>query len=536
MKLKLVSLFSGIGAFEKSLEKLKLNYEVVHYCEIDKYASRSYAAVHGEPAEKNLHDVTKIDTNSLSDFNMLTWGFPCQDISVAGKGRGIVAGQTRSGLYYEGLRILEAKKPEYSVVENVKNLVGKKFKPQFEQMLRDFDNAGYNSYWKVLNAKNYGIPQNRERVFIISIRKDVDPYTIDGYPWPEPFDSGLRLKDFLEPCVDEKYYIDKAKTKKLIDQIMADEKYREARLSIFGVCKDCLVFMCDAQKSSPIEPMPCLTPDKEKKRQMGRRLKSPGEPAFTVTSQDRHGIAIIDDTQGFDGIRFYFDEIPCQRAGRSGLKLLIEESVAEPGGSNVDTNRCKMLGMIDMKGNESIRRVYDASGVCPTISTCQGGHREPKIMAVKGDLFTRENPERQNGLHPEMFCLRTAVQHGTTETKLAFVDGIREKDWACDGEKLSRNHPQGGWVYNAEGIASRLIAQCVGGNGGCSGAYLILTLRIRKLTPRECWRLMGFKDEDFDRAVSDGISNNQLYKQAGNSIVVDVLEQMLAPLLKDFER
>jgi len=211
--LKVLSLFSGIGAFEKALTRLDIDYEVVNYCEIDKYASWAYSVIHNIPEDKNLWDVRKVDTNKLPrDIDLMTWGFPCQDISVAGKQLGINK-NTRSGLYYEGLRILKAVKPKYSIIENVKNLTSKKFRNTFNQILNDLDGAGYNNYWEILNAKDYGIPQSRERVFIISIRKDID----DGnFKFPEPFDNGLRLKDLLENEVDEKYYINQEKVEKLI--------------------------------------------------------------------------------------------------------------------------------------------------------------------------------------------------------------------------------------------------------------------------------------------------------------------------------
>ena len=106
----------------------------------------------------------------------MTWGFPCQDISLAGKMKGIES-ETRSGLYFEGLRILKEKRPGISIIENVKNLTSKRFKSQFENVLRDIAELGYNNYWQILNAKDYGIPQNRKRVFIISIRKDIDKNT-----------------------------------------------------------------------------------------------------------------------------------------------------------------------------------------------------------------------------------------------------------------------------------------------------------------------------------------------------------------------
>ena len=205
--MKVLSLFSGIGAFEKALDRLNIDYELVAFSEIDKYATKSYCAIHGVDESMNLGDITKVDENSLpKDIDLITYGFPCQDISLAGKQKGMFnddGTQTRSGLFFEALRIIEATKPKIAIAENVKNLTGKKFKEQFELVLKSLEEAGYSNYWKVLNAKDYGIPQNRERVFIISIRKDIDK----GYEFPEPFPLQLRLKDMLEDKVDEKYYL-----------------------------------------------------------------------------------------------------------------------------------------------------------------------------------------------------------------------------------------------------------------------------------------------------------------------------------------
>ena len=205
--MKVLSLFSGIGAFEKALDRLNIDYELVAFSEIDKYATKSYCAIHGVDESMNLGDITKVDENSLpKDIDLITYGFPCQDISLAGKQKGMFnddGTQTRSGLFFEALRIIEATKPKIAIAENVKNLTGKKFKEQFELVLKSLEEAGYSNYWKVLNAKDYGIPQNRERVFIISIRKDIDK----GYEFPEGFPLELRLKDLLEDEVDEKFYL-----------------------------------------------------------------------------------------------------------------------------------------------------------------------------------------------------------------------------------------------------------------------------------------------------------------------------------------
>lgn len=206
--MKVLSLFSGIGAFEKALDNLHIPYELVGYSEIDKYASRSYAAIHNVDESMNLGDITKIDETKLpKDIDLITYGFPCQDISLAGKQKGLFhedGTQTRSGLFFDALRVIEATKPKIAIAENVKNLVSKRFTDQFNIVLNCLEDAGYNNYWEILNAKDYGIPQNRERVFIISIRKDIDPRT---FQFPEPFELELRLKDMLEEEVDEKFFL-----------------------------------------------------------------------------------------------------------------------------------------------------------------------------------------------------------------------------------------------------------------------------------------------------------------------------------------
>lgn len=201
--LKLLSLFTGIGAFEKALERLNIDYELVRFSEIDKFAIKSYCAIHNVPENKNLGDITKINIDKIPDFDLLTWGFPCQDISIAGRMEGIKKG-TRSGLYYEGYKILKAKRPGISIIENVKNLTSKRFKEQFETILKDIEELGYNNYWQVLNAKNYSVPQNRERIFIVSIRKDIDK---NNFVFPSSVELKLKLKDLLEDTVDDKFYL-----------------------------------------------------------------------------------------------------------------------------------------------------------------------------------------------------------------------------------------------------------------------------------------------------------------------------------------
>lgn len=214
--IKILSLFSGIGAFEKALNNIGVEHEVINYCEIDKFASYAYSILHNVSEDHNLGDITKVKTETLKDFDLLTYGFPCQDISLAGKMKGIIKGETRSGLLYEALKIIKDKKPKYAIAENVRNLVNKTFIEDFKNMLSELDSMGYNSYWKIINSKDYGSSQSRERVFIISIRKDIDN---GGFVFPEETENKLKLKDITEENINEKYYCNNSYVKEIIDKI-----------------------------------------------------------------------------------------------------------------------------------------------------------------------------------------------------------------------------------------------------------------------------------------------------------------------------
>lgn len=157
--IRYLSLFSGIGAFEKALDNLGIPYELLAYCEVDKYASKAYSLLHHVPENMNLGDITKVDEKALpTDIDLLTYGFPCQDISIAGNKRGFVnedGTKTRSGLFFDALRIIEHCKPKVAIAENVKNLTSKSMSSIFTIVLESLDNAGYNCYWQVLNSADY---------------------------------------------------------------------------------------------------------------------------------------------------------------------------------------------------------------------------------------------------------------------------------------------------------------------------------------------------------------------------------------------
>ncbi|OCW99285.1 type II restriction-modification system methylation subunit [Streptococcus phage Javan117] len=207
--LRVFEAFAGIGTQRMSLRNLGIPHEVVAIAEIDKFAIKSYEAIHGPV--NNLGDISKINPDNIPDHDLFTYSFPCQDISVAGKQAGLdIDSGTRSGLLWECQKVIAAKKPKYLLMENVKNLVGKKHKPNFDKWLDWLEEQGYTNYWQVLNAKDYGIPQNRERVFCVSILGEHSPYVFPGKQ-----ELTIRLKDILEDDVDEKYYLSEEKTRSI---------------------------------------------------------------------------------------------------------------------------------------------------------------------------------------------------------------------------------------------------------------------------------------------------------------------------------
>lgn len=242
---------------DKNITSTTRGYELVNFCEFDKYATKSYCAIHGVDESLNLGDITKVDETQLSPFNMICGGSPCQDFSVAGKQIGSKwickdctdengepfaynpltvhhsvrhkcpncgsenLDKSRSSLLVEWLRIIKANKPKWGIYENVKNIVGKRFKDTFDMFIQELHEYGYNTYYKVLNAKDFGVPQNRERVYLIIILKEYDN---GKFVFPEGFDNGKRLKDVLEDEVDEKFYINTPKAKELIKELVESGK------------------------------------------------------------------------------------------------------------------------------------------------------------------------------------------------------------------------------------------------------------------------------------------------------------------------
>lgn len=463
--MKVLSLFSGIGAFEKALKNINQPFELVGFSEIDKYAVKSYCAIHNVSETLNFGDITKIDEKALpKDIDLITYGFPCQDISLAGKQKGLFnddGTQTRSGLFFEALRIIEETQPKIAIAENVKNLVGKKFNAQFQVVLASLEAAGYNNYWQVLNAKDYGIPQNRERVFIVSIRKDIDT---GSFKFPEPFPLELRLKDMLEDEVDEKFYLKNTKDFFIEHSFAMEEKGNGFR------------FDPHIRKNANI--------------------------AKTVTTRaggrmdDNFVIDIESDTDTFK-----FDST---------------------------NEKINMLGLLNIKGNEQVRRVYGTDGISPTLNIMQGGNRQPKV-AVEPKIIKVGQIESgydqsgrvysPEGLSPTVMSNSHGCTTGGYNPPKVIVEPV-----ALDEQNR---------YIRKDGCVGTLTTD--GSSPKHNNRIIQENLRIRKLTPKECFRLMGFSDEDFAKAEAVN-SNTQLYKQAGNSIVVDVIAQIFTSLKSEFKK
>ena len=452
--MRIIELFAGIGACSTALKRLGKDIEIVDAVEIDKYAMASFNAIHGTNFE--TQDITVWDKD-FKDIDLITHGSPCQDFSVAGKqAGGDIGSGTRSSLMYETIRIVGKIRPKYVLWENVKNILSKKHKHNFDAYLEAMERLGYKSYYQVLNAKDYGIPQNRERVYTISIRNDLNqsyefelqekssnkviehnakakhqqdliqdedglcrcipagthgstPHllktVVRNFEFPPKENLELKLKDLLEDEVDEKYYLQDTKVDKIVNSDFVQEKKRIQEKDV-----------CD-----------------------------------TLLARD------------------YKDPKCVQVANLSGGKW--------------------------DKINESCRRVYSEEGISPTIHTCQGGNTEPKVATYSPYVNKKYNEfAEKKGYIPEQF------------------------------------NP-----YNCSEIKNIAPAQTTQCGSTASSATVLLknNLRIRKLTPKECWRLMGFSDEDFEKAKAIPMSNTQLYKQAGNSICVPVLEKIFKNLFKE---
>lgn len=544
-KITVNELFSGIGAQVSALERLGIPCEIKHTSDIDHNAVLAYASIHcglteelintyteyptreemarqlteinlgydfqknkpynwyrfvnskskelekywlANKLSRNLGDISKIDKLEYADF--WTISFCCQDISNAGKMKGFKLGSnTRSSLLWDNIKLLKQavdsnNAPKYVMFENVKNLVSKKFMSDFNDLLDVLNELGYNTYWKILNAKDYGVPQNRERVFAISIRKDID----DGkFEFPQPFDNGVRLKDVLEDHVDKKYYL----SEEIQNRLILNKENLDA--NVVG----------------------------------------------TTKGKHNHRIGTKDLVYSPNGI----------------MGALVATDYKQPK-QILDTNRCIQEGSLQGdkwdKIYESARRYYSPEGISPTLHTCGGGNTETKIAepvayvkeATKKGYAEIYEGDSVNLEQPNSKTRRDRVGKGcaqtlTTSCNQAIVEPneLSHSEWKQQMYKRfieDSNGEVSGVITNQsqsfeyrppmKGYSKTLKANA-------NDAGVVESFRVRKLTPKECYRLMGFTDEQFDKSQAFS-SDSQLYKQAGNSIVVDVLYYIFEKLFE----
>lgn len=447
--IRLIELFAGVGSQAMALRDIGANFEHYRVVEFDKFAIASYNAIHG--TEFKTTDIRDVHAEDLGICDkqrftyLLTYSFPCQDLSKAGKQKGMSKGSgTRSGLLWEVERILlELKEkvglPQVLLMENVPDVIGNKNYADFMEWYSALEEMGYQSYYKILNAKNYGIPQNRERCFMVSI---LGKYS---YQFPKGIELKIKLKDVLEDRVDEKYYL----SQKIIE-------------------------------------------------------------TFTRRNEKENG--------------FHFD------VNERDIAKTVTAGVYK---TRMDDNYVKVCGYVSLGNNDMNNRVYDQKCISPTINTMQGGNRQPKVAikeatkqgyaeAEPGDSVNLEQPnsKTRRGRVGKGIAqtLTTSCNQGVVENNRFFKQALKtfsENDCVY-GDSINGYNE----TVDKTGVCPTVTTR----PEGFKTAIIAVdkNIRIRKLTPLECWRLMGFTDEDFKKAQQVN-SNSQLYKQAGNSIVKQVL-------------
>lgn len=595
--LRLIELFAGIGSQTQALTNIGIAHKVVAISEIDKYAIQSYEAMHG--TANNLGDIRKIE--ELPDADLWTYSFPCQDISVAGKGAGIKEG-TRSGLLFEVERLLRVASekgtlPKYLLLENVKNLVSKKFKADFDKWLDFLAELGYTNYWKVLNAKDYGIPQNRERVFCVSIRGEHEPFV-----FPKPKELTIRLRDMIDETVDEKFYLKESTIRSILRSTFNSR--RDSIRPGDGLANTLLAR--DWRGPQCVQVGEVVGGKWDKMHDISKRVYEPDGIAPTVHCQQGGNteLKIAEDfvlgglqkhqTPRTDGISPTLTEA----MGKGGGQTPIIIDTAEPkerfykqAFETLKENECEVGDTID-----AFNKKVNKSGVCPTLTTRPEWFKTailPVVGAMRGrnpedpsdrtagvpteqrleinekglcnalttvqkdnlvieedkqDYVSRRYNEfiEEKGYVPEMFvaynkteikdvaptltgqCSSPSGSSAVLKLETPVKVNVANKkgyEEANPGDYVNITYPgsktKRGRVGN--GVAHTLT--CGDGN-----AVITENVRIRKLTPRECLRLMGWKDEQIDKIVAAKISGTQQYRQAGNGIVVQVLESIFKAL------
>lgn len=459
--MEFIDLFSGIGGFRSALQMN--GHECLAFAKIDKYARQSYKAIYNTENEQEWHDVTRITDDDFRHFknkaDIIVGGFPCQAFSIAGKRKGFE--DTRGTLFFEIARAIKEVQPSYVLLENVKGLFSHDGGRTFGTIIQTLDELGFITEWGLFNSKYWGVPQNRERVYILATRKDKfkEPLLFDLVK--QQTEVTTRLIDVLENDVDEKYYLSEEKTKKLtLDHDLSDDI--EPTINVLG--------------------------------------------NTSVTGYRAHDVHDVDGISPTIAARDY-----------KGPKQVAIKQI----GNIVDNKET-------YGGNPQRGRVYNSEGLSPALNCMRGGGLEPKIavpVLTPDRINKRQNGRRFKEDGDPMFTLTSQDRHGIAireATKQGYA--IAEQ-----GDSVNVSFPTS---TTRRGRVGKQVAQTLQA-GEVNQGVVMKDIRIRKLTPLECWRLQGFTDEQFYKAKDSGVSNSQLYKQAGNSVTVNVVDVIVKQLKED---
>ena len=546
--IRLIELFGGVGSQAKALKNIGANFEHYKLVEFDKYCIKSYNAIHG--TDFNTQDIKQVKGENLEIVDtdkftyLLTYSFPCTDLSKAGKMEGMSEESgTRSSLLWEVKRLLQETKnlPQVLLMENVPEVHSSNNISDFSKFISFLEKLGYSNFYADLNAKNYGIPQIRDRCFMVSLLGNF------RYEFPKPFKLELRVKDMLENETDEKFYL----SDKMIEYIVANnEKWEGSKKSVVNKSvATCITTgegtrRCDASNYI-VKGLPEDTDLKEAVR-IGGVFDKDGVKHQAGSVWDINGLSpTLDTMQG--GYRQ-----PCiliREATKKGY------AVAEEG-DGVYLNRLHqkhgvvqkgMIQTIKCNGNDlgvvvlgnyspskhNASRIVDSNGLAPTVMDNHG--------TVTATVVAAAQRGRGEGWKQEIEVSDREYANAITTVNKDSMVAIKVKDKVDNEiplwtnykklvETVDQNEMPIGEVKHMDLYNRKLTNNCGTLSDPCHNNNRLWDgLRIRKLTPKECWRLMGFDDEDFDKA-SKVNSNSQLYKQAGNSIVVQVLEEIFKKL------
>ena len=550
-KLRVFTAFSGYDSQCMALDLLGIDYELVGWCDIDVNAIKAHDSVYPQYASRNYGDISKIDWSQVPDFDLLTYSAPCTDFSQAGLQKGGDEGSgTRSSLLWECRKAIVAKRPKFLLMENVKALVGQKFYKTYQKWDNFLMQSGYRTYSQVLNAKDYGVPQNRERIFNISI---LDDGQSSFYSFPPSFPLTRCLSDLLEAGVSETYYLSGEKVRNIFSWLAIGDGLLPIlyRVAVSGGIVDAGGRCTGRMEGNPKERQ---SRGSGTKVQM-LELNQDSDVSNTLTSvqKDNYVVSLGVRSMGmFD--RSKTEE--CRVAGSSSRPIELNGDGSYYGTLlNMDRGTNYVLQVAQMEDdtdrafqNPQVGRVYSPEGCAPTLNTMQGGGREPKVIVV-GNYKPCDGSVSPTSLESHIMAtqrtdygkrMRRAYESGELKasrhdfTEMApRMDGVsntltsvQKDNYLFTPLYLGEFRGMETEVCVVEDFKDELVLAARFGDD----VWHLFWIRVRKLTPRECFRLMGVREGNIDKIMGSGVARSKLYGLAGNSIVVDVLVYMLAEL------